>query len=85
MFFLAVSLLGLISFGRLNVELMPEVVYPEIFVTLMQQGMASEQVERDLVMPAEEELGQLAGVVEITSSLRSTGAVSGFHISQVRI
>jgi len=68
MFFLAVSLLGLISFDRLNVELMPEVVYPEIFVTLMQQGMASEQVERDLVMPAEEELGQLAGVVEITSS-----------------
>ena len=35
MFFLAVSLLGVISFDRLNVELMPEVIYPEIFVTLM--------------------------------------------------
>ena len=58
MFFLAVSLLGLISLGRLQVELMPEVVYPEIFVTISQQGMSPGQIERDLVMPIEEEVGQ---------------------------
>ena len=68
MFFLAVSLLGLISLDRLKVELMPEVVYPEIFVTISQQGMAPEQVERDLVMPVEAEVSQLAGVVEMTST-----------------
>ena len=68
MFFLAVSLLGLISLGRLQVELMPEVVYPEIFVTISQQGMSPEQIERDLVMPVEEEVGQLLGVVEMTSA-----------------
>ncbi len=68
MFFLAVSLLGLISLDRLQVELMPEVVYPEIFVSISQQGMAPEQVERDLVMPVEEEAGQLLGVVEMTST-----------------
>ena len=68
MFFLAISLLGLISLDRLQVELMPEVVYPEIFVSISQQGMSPEQVERDLVMPVEEELGQLLGVVEMTST-----------------
>ena len=68
MFFLGVSLLGLISLARLPVELMPEVVYPEIFVTVLQQGMAPEQVERDLVMPVEEEVSQLEGIVELTST-----------------
>ncbi len=78
MFFLAVSLLGLISLGRLQVELMPEVVYPEIFVTISQQGMSPGQIERDLVMPIEEEVGQLLGVVEMTST-------AAFNRGNVRI
>ena len=68
MFFSGVSLLGLISLDRLQVELMPEVVYPEIFVAVSQQGMAPEQIERELVMPIEEEISQLVGVVEMTST-----------------
>ena len=68
MFFSGVSLLGLISLDRLQVELMPEVVYPEIFVAVSQQGMVPEQIERELVMPIEEEISQLAGVVEMTST-----------------
>jgi multidrug efflux pump subunit AcrB/ABC-type multidrug transport system ATPase subunit len=68
MFFAGISLLGLISLDRLQVELMPEVVYPEIFVSVSLQGMAPEQVERDLVMPVEEELSQLAGMVEMNST-----------------
>ena len=68
MFFSGVSLLGLISLDRLQVELMPEVVYPEIFVAVSQQGMAPEQIERELVMPIEEEISQLGGVVEMTST-----------------
>ena len=68
MFFSGVSLLGLISLDRLQVELMPEVIYPEIFVAVSQQGMAPEQIERELVMPIEEEISQLVGVVEMTST-----------------
>ena len=68
MFFSGVSLLGLISLDRLQVELMPEVVYPEIFVAVSQQGMVPEQIERELVMPIEEEISQLTGVVEMTST-----------------
>ena len=47
---------------------MPEVVYPEIFVAVSQQGMVPEQIERELVMPIEEEISQLTGVVEMTST-----------------
>ena len=31
MFFIAIGMLGVVSLGRLSVELMPEVVFPEIF------------------------------------------------------
>ena len=68
MLFTALGLLGVISLGRLPVELMPEVVYPEIFVSLNLRGAAPEQIERDLVMPVEQEVGQLEGVLEINST-----------------
>lgn len=68
MFFLATGLLGLISLSRLQVELLPEVVYPEIFVALTQRAFSPEQVERQLLLPAEGEIGRLEGVVELTSN-----------------
>jgi multidrug efflux pump subunit AcrB/ABC-type multidrug transport system ATPase subunit len=68
MFFTGVSLLGLISLDRLPVELMPEVVYPEIFVSLNLRGASPEQIERDLVLPVEAEIGKLKGVLEMESA-----------------
>jgi len=68
MFFTALSVLGFISLDRLSVELMPEVVYPEIFVSATLRGAGPEEVERDLVMPLEEELGRLERVAEVTAS-----------------
>lgn len=68
MLFAALSLLGLISLERLPVELLPEVVYPEVFIAVQLRGTSPEQVERDLVMPIEGEVGKLDGVVEMTST-----------------
>lgn len=68
MFFLAVSLLGLVSLERLPLELMPQIVYPELFVSVNQRGLSPEQVERDLVVPLEGEIGRLEDVVEVTST-----------------
>ena len=68
MFFLAVSLLGLASLDRLRVELLPEVVYPEIFVQLTQRTLSPEQAERELLIPAEGEVGVLQGVVALESN-----------------
>ena len=76
MLFSALSLLGLISLDRLPVELLPEVVYPEVFIAVQLQGTSPEQVERDLVMPIEAEVGKLDGVVEMTStSLANRGTI----------
>ena len=68
MSFIALAMLGLVSLRHLSVELMPEVVYPEIYVTMNLRGASPEQVERDLVMPVEEEIGKLKGVLEIEST-----------------
>lgn len=67
MLFTALSLLGLISLDRLPVELLPEVIYPEAFIAVQLRGTSPEQVERDLVIPIEAEVGKLEGVVEMTS------------------
>ena len=67
MFFIGIGMLGVVSLGRLNVELMPEVVFPQIFVVATQPTLSPEQVERDLVMPVEEEIGKLENVVQIDS------------------
>ena len=68
MLFAGLSLLGLISLDRLPVELLPEVVFPEVFVAVQLRGTSPEQVERDLVLPIEAEVGKLDGVVEMTST-----------------
>ncbi len=68
MFFIGVGLLGVVSLNQLQVELLPEVVFPEIFVALAQPAYSPEQVERDLLMPAEGEVSELSGVVEMEST-----------------
>ena len=68
MLFLGTALLGLVSLDRLPVELLPEVVYPEIFVSLSQRAMSPEQAERELLLPAEGEVGTLEGVVGLESN-----------------
>jgi len=77
MFFVGIAMLGVVSLGRLNVELMPEVVFPQIFIAVGQPTLSPEQVERDLVMPIEEEIGKLENVVQIDSQSRlGAGTVS---------
>lgn len=68
MLFAALSLLGVISLEQLPVELLPEVVYPEIFVAVTLPGTSPEQVERDLVVPIEGAVAKLEGVLEMTST-----------------
>ena len=77
MFFVGIGMMGVVSLGRLNVELMPEVVFPQIFIVASQRTASPEQMERDVVMPIEEEIGKLEGVVQIDSQSRlGTGMVT---------
>jgi len=70
MFFIGIGMMGVVSLGRLNVELMPEVVFPQIFIVASQRTASPEQMERDVVMPIEEEIGKLENVVQIDSQSR---------------
>ncbi len=76
MFFTAMALLGVISWSRLPVQLYPEIIYPMIYVTLTLPGASPEQVERDLLIPTEAEIGKLEGVQDIDSfALTNSGGI----------
>ncbi|MCH7823702.1 MAG: efflux RND transporter permease subunit, partial [Acidobacteria bacterium] len=70
MFFIGIGMFGVVSLSRLTVELMPEVVFPQIFIVANQRAMSPEQIERQVVMPIEEEVGKLENVVQIDSQSR---------------
>ncbi len=76
MFFIGLAILGAISLDRLPVQIFPELVRPEVFVTVTQQGYSPEQVERELVMPVEREVGKLEGIEAYESfSRQNNGGV----------
>ena len=68
MLFLIVILLGAISFSRLPVDLMPELVYPTLTVRTDYPNVGPQEVEDLVTRPIEEAVAAIAGVEEITSS-----------------
>ncbi|MBT3606048.1 MAG: efflux RND transporter permease subunit, partial [Candidatus Latescibacteria bacterium] len=71
MFFLALAILGVISWMRLPLQLFPELIFPEVFVTFNLNGASAEQIEREMVIVAEGEIGKLDGVQVMESSCRA--------------
>jgi hydrophobic/amphiphilic exporter-1 (mainly G- bacteria), HAE1 family len=65
---LVAILLGGISFLKLPVDLMPEIVYPTISVRAEYPGVAPEEMENLVARPLEEALSSAPGVKEISSS-----------------
>lgn len=65
---LVLVLLGGISFMRLPVDLMPEIVYPTISVRAEYPGVAPEEMENLVARPLEEALSSAPGVERISST-----------------
>ena len=65
---LILVLLGGISYSRLPVDLMPEIVYPTISVRAEYPGVAPEEMENLVARPLEEALSSAPGVERITST-----------------
>jgi HAE1 family hydrophobic/amphiphilic exporter-1 len=63
-------LLGTISFIRLPIDLMPDIVYPTISVRAEYPGVAPEEMETLVARPLEEALSSTPGVEEISSTAR---------------
>jgi len=71
MVFLAAVVFGYFSYGRLPVNLMPEMSYPTLTVRTEYPGAAPEEVENDVTRPIEESLGVIGGLRRISSVSRA--------------
>jgi HAE1 family hydrophobic/amphiphilic exporter-1 len=71
MVFLAAVVFGYFSYGRLPVNLMPEMSYPTLTVRTEYPGAAPEEVENDVTRPIEEALGVIGGLRRISSVSRA--------------
>ncbi len=67
---LAVAVLGVVSFTRLPVDLLPDVAFPTLTVSTVYSGAGPPEVERFVTGPVEEQLSQVAGVRTVTSRSR---------------
>lgn len=70
MFFLAVILLGVISFTRLPVDLLPDVSYPRLVVVTSYPEVAPAEMERQITEPIERQVASVPGVESVTSTSR---------------
>ncbi len=69
--FVAAVVFGYFSYGRLGVQLMPEMSYPTITVRTEYPGSAPEEVEKDVSQPIEEALGVVSGLRRVSSISRA--------------
>ncbi len=69
MFASGVCMLGYFSWDRLAVQLLPELIFPEVFVSAGMNGAAPEEVERQLAIPVEAELAALEGVKDLETTV----------------
>ncbi len=67
MIFLAVVLLGFVSWQRLPLELLPSINYPEITVLTTYENVAPPEIESLITKPIEEAVGTVPGVRKVTS------------------
>jgi len=67
-FFVALSLTGLIASRLLPLEKFPDIEFPGIFIQIPYEGSTPEEVERLITRPVEEALATLSGVERMRST-----------------
>ncbi|MCP4723725.1 MAG: efflux RND transporter permease subunit, partial [bacterium] len=71
MFYVALSILGVISWRQLPVQLLPNLTFPELSVQAAMPGASPEKIEEDLLVPAEQEIAKMKNVEKIYSTARN--------------
>lgn len=71
MLFLATAVFGLVSLGRLPMDLLPEISYPTLTVRTSYPGAAPEDVEERISERVQEALSTLSGLVRSSSISRA--------------
>jgi len=64
----AAALFGLLSYGRLGLELMPDLNYPSLTLRSSHPGAAPEEVESEITAPLESRVGTVEGLMSMHSS-----------------
>lgn len=70
MFFLGVVFLGVLSFVRLPIDLLPDVAYPRLVIYTTDPSAAPAEVERFISMPVEQAVSTVPGVQKVESVTR---------------
>jgi HAE1 family hydrophobic/amphiphilic exporter-1 len=70
MLFLALVLLGVLSYQRLPVDLLPSITYPRLTVLTTYEDIPAEDLERLVTQPLEEVVTALTGVRRVSSRTR---------------
>jgi HAE1 family hydrophobic/amphiphilic exporter-1 len=71
MFTFAVLLFGMVSLGRLSVNLLPDLSYPTLTIRTDYDGAAPAEIEQLVSKPIEESIGVVKGVRKVTSTSRA--------------
>ncbi len=75
MAFLALVILGCVTFTTLPVSLLPDVAIPHITVQLTGENMSARELESTMVTPLRRQLMQVSGLDEIQSETRDGSAI----------
>ena len=69
--FLVITLAGMVAFGRLGIDLNPNVDFPVVTVGVTQVGAAPEELETQVTKKIEDAVAGLGNIDEIRSALHA--------------
>ena len=72
--FIALSFLGVISWFKLPIQLLPNLSSPQLTIQVAMPGASPEQIEREVVSLVEGEIGKIDEIEKISSFIRHGGA-----------
>src|SRR5690606_4028787 len=67
MFYIAVALIGIYSFSRIGVDLLPNVNIPHLLVQTTYSNASPEEIEKLITEPLESAAGTVPGIKNVTS------------------
>ena len=70
MFVVAVGLFGIVSLGRLPLNLLPDISYPSLTIQTDYEDAAPEEIESLITRPVEEGVGVVSGLTRLSSISR---------------
>src|SRR5688572_11313007 len=70
MFYIAVVCLGILSFTRLPIDLLPDIAYPKLVIYTTYNDVAPAEVERFVTERVEQQVARVPGVEKVESVTR---------------